>query len=138
MPIKLTREQALALGQPVSINVQESAKLPVGQRCACQVNSGMFVRKNPGSFYCMGFVAGSSGEYEPHAWVKSNDIYLECSPQNGVGHQYILVKELTYDGILQIVRNAGTDDRKGFIPPLLDASGGFVFLTSDDDASLAE
>lgn len=134
----LTREQALALGQPVSIDLVKSAELSPGQRCSCQVNSGTVVRNNPGSLYCMGFVAGSREEYEPHAWVKLDGIYLECSPQDGIGHKYILVKELTYADILQAVRNAGFNDRQGFIPPLLDNSGNLTFLRPDDDANLVK
>lgn len=138
MSIKLTREQALILGKSISINSDESAKLPPGERGSCQINSAMFVRNHPGSFYCLGFVAGFQNEYEPHAWVKQNGNYLECSPQDGTGHKYILSKEMTYKDILQAVKDAGIDASKGFIPPLLDDSGNFMFMNPDLDATLAK
>ena len=135
MALKLTREQALQLGRVVNINAEKSAELPVGHVGACQINSAMFVKSHSGSLYCIGFVAGSRGEYEPHAWVNMDGVYLECSPQDGSGHKYILVKELTFPDIIDAVRKAGIDDRISFIPPLLDASGEFVFSVPDEDAS---
>ncbi|MGX9984693.1 hypothetical protein [Methylobacterium fujisawaense] len=138
MAVKLSRQQALELGRAIEIDAHKSAKLTIGARGACQVNSAMFVKNHPGSFYCIGFVAGSRKEYEPHAWARINGSYVECSPQEGVGHKYILAKELTFQQIIEAVRAVGIDDRVSFIPPLLDGSGKFFFSIPDDDANPAE
>lgn len=129
--VKLTREQALALGgREITIDENNSITLPIGHRGACAVNSLNIVKNGKGDFYCLGYAAGSRNEYEPHAWIKIGEQYLECSPQEGCGHKYILVKELTLSQVMAVVKSHGFTGE--FIPPLLDETGNFFFLMPED------
>ena len=94
----------------------------------------MLVQRNPGSLYCLGFVAGSDGQYDPHAWVNINGKHLECSLQRGVGLKYVLTILMTMQQILYTAREEGIDTEKGYIPPLLLEDGTLNFLPLDADA----
>lgn len=134
--ITLDCGQASNLGQFIEVEKNISQSLKGVESGACAVNSGVYVMNNKStSLYCIGFACGSDEVYRPHAWVKSDGSYLECSPQNGRLSKYILAKEISYEELIKIVQDSKINTSNGFIPPLMDSSGNLYTLTPDVSTS---
>ena len=135
--ITLDCGQVSKLGKIIEVEKNISRSLDWVELGACTVNSGVYVMKNKfTSLYCIGFACGSDEVYRPHAWIKSDGFYLECSPQNGCLKQYILAKEMKYDELIEIFQDSKINISNGFIPPLIDGFGDLYTLNPDVSASV--